>query len=268
MLYQERDSSAYLSQAQSSLVQWGLDGKLRTILDTITTEALRLKIDPNILGAVIITESSGKGLIKEKLVIRFEAHIFDRRTKKNYSGHFSYNQDKPWTEQKYRVNLESEDWKNIHTGKQDSEYGAFNLAKELNEDAAYQSISMGMGQIMGFNYKSAGYNSAKEMFDAFSKSEEEQIKGMIKFIENNPKMLKALQDGDLETFVKFYNGPGQVDTYLKIMNKNMETIKTYAPLETKKEETKTDEQIDEQKQENAPKTGLAHRLFQSFLLIF
>ena len=37
MLYQERDSSAYLSQAQSSLVQWGLDGKLRTILDTIVT---------------------------------------------------------------------------------------------------------------------------------------------------------------------------------------------------------------------------------------
>ena len=35
MLYQERDSSAHLSQAQSSLVQWGLDGKLRTILDTI-----------------------------------------------------------------------------------------------------------------------------------------------------------------------------------------------------------------------------------------
>src|SRR5690606_30240358 len=138
MLYQERDSSAYLSQAQSSLVQWGLDGKLRTILDTITTEALRLKIDPNILGAVIITESSGKGLIKEKLVIGFKAHIFDRRTTKNYSGHFSYNQDKPWTEQKYRVNLESEDWKNIHTGKQDSEYGAFNLAKELNEYAAYQ----------------------------------------------------------------------------------------------------------------------------------
>ena len=36
MLYQERYSSAYLSQAQSSLVQWGLDGKLRTILDTIS----------------------------------------------------------------------------------------------------------------------------------------------------------------------------------------------------------------------------------------
>jgi hypothetical protein len=35
MGYQERYSSAYLSQAQSSLVQWGLDGKLRTILDTI-----------------------------------------------------------------------------------------------------------------------------------------------------------------------------------------------------------------------------------------
>jgi len=39
MLYQERDSSAHLSQAQSSLVQWGLDGKLRTILDTIKSSS-------------------------------------------------------------------------------------------------------------------------------------------------------------------------------------------------------------------------------------
>lgn len=32
------------------------------------------------------------------------------------------------------------------------EYEAFNFALTLDQDAAYQSISMGFGQIMGFNY--------------------------------------------------------------------------------------------------------------------
>lgn len=98
---------------------------------------------------------------------------------------------------------------------------------------------MGMGQIMGFNYKAAGYDSAKEMFEAFSTSEEEQIKAMIRFISNNPRMLKALQDGDLETFIRLYNGPGQVKIYLEILNKN---LKDYKSTQSKKDEEKDAQQ--------------------------
>jgi len=31
-------------------------------------------------------------------------------------------------------------------------------------------------------------------------------------------MFKALQNGDLKTFVMLYNGPGKVDSYTKALN--------------------------------------------------
>jgi hypothetical protein len=115
----------------------------------------------------------------------------------------------------------------VHTGKQSSEYAAFNFAQSLNEEAAYQSISMGLGQIMGGNFKSAGYSSAKEMYEDFNKGHEQQIKGMITFFENyrNGGTLKALQKMDIETFVSQYNGNGQVGTYTKLMTQRMEDYK-------------------------------------------
>ena len=92
-------------------------------------------------------------------------------------------------------------------------------APKTDENAAYESISMGMGQIMGFNYADAGYNSAKEMYDDFSTGNEEQIRGMVTFISNynNGKALQALQDGNLESFISQYNGSGMVDTYKNSM---------------------------------------------------
>lgn len=37
-------------------------------------------------------------------------------------------------------------------------------------------------QIIGFNYKAAGYSSAEAMYEDFSKGEDQQIIGMLNFI--------------------------------------------------------------------------------------
>jgi hypothetical protein len=108
----------------------------------------------------------------------------------------------------YRTSLDGE-WKQTHIpgNQQESGYGAFNFAKTLNEDSAYNAISMGFGQVMGYNYSVLGYSSAKETFNDFSKGEVQQIEGMMKFIKNyNPKMLNALQNNDYNTFGLYYNG--------------------------------------------------------------
>lgn len=189
--------------------------------ETINKMAKDLGVDPNMLAAVILVESSGSGFVDGKLKIRFENHYFLKRTSE-YKDLFTYD----WRSHKYRTSTK-EEWKTVHTGKQSSEYTAFNFAKSLKEEAAYQSISMGMGQIMGGNYKAAGYKSAKAMYEDFSKGHEQQIKGMGTFFKNynNGNTLKALQKGDLETFVKQYNGNGQVETYTKLMKKRMEEYK-------------------------------------------
>lgn len=191
--------------------------------EVIDEMAEELDVDPNLLAGVILVESSGSGFVNEKLIIRFENHIFVGKA--GHSDLFIWG-DKKWQGHKWRKST-ADSWKAVHTGSQESEYAAFEFALSLNEDAAYQSISMGMGQIMGFNYKAAGYGSAKEMFDDFSKGNEQQLKGMITFFKNynNGKTLKALQKEDLESFVTQYNGSGQVDTYTSLMKKKAEAYK-------------------------------------------
>ena len=192
----------------------------------IRDEAKKLGISPEFLEAVIMTESSGSGYQDGKLIIRFEAHYFNRLTSHKYSGHFSYNTKKPWTEQKFRENICGEQWEWIHPTKnqQKQEYRVFDYARRLNEEMAYRSISMGLGQIMGENYQLLDYNSAKEMYDAFSKSEDEQIKGIIKFIKAKPNAYNALKQEDFGEFVKYYNGPGKVAEYTKKFENNLEII--------------------------------------------
>lgn len=70
---------------------------------------------------------------------------------------------------------------------------------------------------MGEDYKAAGYNSAKEMFDDFSRGHTPQINGMASFIKNakGGSLLRALQNRDLREFVKLYNGEGNIEEYLK-----------------------------------------------------
>jgi peptidoglycan hydrolase-like protein with peptidoglycan-binding domain len=189
--------------------------------DTINQMAKELSVDPNMLAAVILVESGGSGFVDGNLKIRFENHYFLDRTK-DYADLFTYY----WKDHKFRTSTDDE-WRAVHTGKQSSEYATFNFAKSLSEEAAYQSISMGLGQIMGANFKATGHGSAKEMYEDFSKGHEQQIKGMATFFKNYNKgsTLRALQNGDLATFVSQYNGDGQVSTYTKLMNQRMEDYK-------------------------------------------
>ncbi len=189
--------------------------------NTIKQMANELEVDPNMLAAVILVESGGSGFVNGRLKIRFENHYFLNRTN-GYTDLFTYY----WKDHKFRKSID-EEWKPVHTNKQSSEYAAFNFAKSLNEEAAYESISMGMGQIMGAHFRAAGYNSAKKMYEDFSRGHEQQIKGMATFFKNynNGSTLHALQIGDLETFVTQYNGNGQVEDYTNLMKKRMEEYK-------------------------------------------
>lgn len=193
--------------------------------DVIKKYADKLGIDEDILGAVILVESSGSGFVNGKLKIRFENHKFIDAVGTKYETYYSFchEKNKRYKEHKFRTTPNGS-WKNTHDS-QTTEYEAFNFAKTLNETAAYESISMGLGQIMGFNYKAAGFSSAKEMFNNFSKSESNQIEGMIKFISNDNKMLSALQSGDLESFVCRYNGSSNVANYTKKLKNGIKEYK-------------------------------------------
>ena len=62
-----------------------------------------------------------------------------------------------------------------------AEWEVLTFARGMNEEAALSSISMGAPQVMGFNHGRVGFASALEMFEAFGRSEREQIFGLFDF---------------------------------------------------------------------------------------
>lgn len=87
------------------------------------------------------------------------------------------------------------------------------LIEIVGHEIAYQSISIGIGQIMGTNHEAAGYESATAMFQAATASFDNQVDQMLAFIANTPKALKAAQRHDYKAFALVYNGPKAKQSY-------------------------------------------------------
>lgn len=143
-------------------------------------------IEYKALNAVFLVESSGSGFDRKtgKIKIQFEPYWFQK-----YTG------------------------KRIPNGveNQPAEWLAFEKAQAIDKVAALKSTSWGLGQVMGFNHKAAGFVDPIKMVASFEESEYNQLKGMLNFIKAHPKMLLALQTKDWATFAKYYNGPKYKD---------------------------------------------------------
>lgn len=143
--------------------------------------AKQYKLEYKSVNAVYSVESSGSGFDPKTglIKIQFEPHWFERYTKtKILNG----------------VEGQAKEW------------AAFNLAAKSDLHSAIMATSWGLGQVMGFNHKAAGYITPEAMVDAFKESEYNQLKGMLEFIKANPKMFAALQAKDWATFAYYYNG--------------------------------------------------------------
>lgn len=80
-------------------------------------------------------------------------------------------------------------------------------AMEIDETAALNSASWGLGQIMGYNHAAAGYPSAAAMVTAFRDDEEAQLRAMVAFIKAS-KLDDEIRRHDWTGFASGYNGPG------------------------------------------------------------
>jgi hypothetical protein len=80
-------------------------------------------------------------------------------------------------------------------------------AMAINREVALRSASWGLGQIMGFNHKAAGFASAEAMVRAFADDEDQHLEAMIRFIKANG-LDDELRRHDFAGFARGYNGPG------------------------------------------------------------
>lgn len=140
------------------------------------------------LRKVIAVESGGFGFDPKtgKIIIQFEPHWFKRLFPRwaNFAGIWATNK----------------------VEKQDAEWKAFSNAFSVNPTSAMESTSIGIPQIMGFWWKKLGFTSVGAFWDYMKVSEANQLKMMVAFIKLTPKMYRALQNADWETFAFYYNG--------------------------------------------------------------
>src|SRR5690606_14686163 len=98
-------------------------------------------------------------------------------------------------------------------------YNKLKLMADINTEAAYQSISIGIGQIMGSHYKMFGYKSAVQMHQIACKGLAAQAEQMLFFISRQVGMYKAACSYNYAEFARLYNGPNykknRYDTELK-----------------------------------------------------
>lgn len=182
----------------------------RAIADTGT------KIEFAALMAFIEVESGGRGFCPKtgKIIIQFEPHWFSKKT----GIKISHINTHSWDENK--VDVQPAEWK------------AFNEAFRINPNAAMESTSIGLPQIMGFHYARLGYPSVGDMWDDFKKSETHQIKALIKFIETDKRLSKALIEKDWHQVAMIYNGAGYAALAFKHGREpyNLSMAKAYAKI--------------------------------------
>lgn len=89
----------------------------------------------------------------------------------------------------------------------DQEYDRIKKAFQVSPEAAMMSSSLGMFQIMGFNYKASGCQNVGEFWAKSVRSELSQLDMFAQFITNQGS-LKYLRNLDWANFARLYNGPG------------------------------------------------------------
>lgn len=182
-------------------------------------------LDPRVAQAILQVESGGRTHGENgKVLIRLEAHVFRDRAhdKARVDQFFRFDLVKPWTGQEWRINVDHP-WRLIHTGQQADEYNAFAAAQTVDTEAAYESISMGAPQIMGFHFAKIGYPTAEAMFRSFNNGPM-QIVGFLNFCLSTPGLMDAMQAKDWARVALLYNGSGNVPVYSKLLRDAYESL--------------------------------------------
>lgn len=172
--------------------------------NTLTNEDYRqagelLNLEPAMVRAVVEVETGGRGGFVEegKPVILFEGHVFFRRLKLyglTPSDYMRGNEDilhLEWTRRHYRGGVK--------------EYERLERAKKINREAAMESASWGVFQIMGFNYGLCGCESVEDFVRKMSESAVSQLLLWVEYLKQTG-LAKCLQFKKWGLFALRYNG--------------------------------------------------------------
>ena len=93
------------------------------------------------------------------------------------------------------------------SGKAPKSFLTFASAYAYDPSSAILSTSFGEFQVMGFNYKAAGYTTPQAYYNAVKNSAVSQLNSFVGFVKVN-KLAQYLKDQNWAGFAYRYNGPG------------------------------------------------------------
>lgn len=165
----------------------------------IEREAARLGVEAAALAAVIEVESAGKLYARignrDEPLIRFEGHWFDRRL------------DGPNRERARKEGLSSPRAGAVkNPASQTQRWQILDRAMFIDRAAALESVSWGIGQVMGGNWKTLGYASVEELVAEARTDGAGQLRLMIRYLECTG-LVPALKRRDWAAVASGYNGP-------------------------------------------------------------
>lgn len=150
-----------------------------------------LRVSPPEVWAVLAVESEGFGFLPDRRPrMLFERHVFRQLTRG-------------------RFDREYPDLSNRRRGGYSGaagEYLRLERAMGLQHDAALESASWGIAQVMGFNHRAAGFPTVGAMVTAMVDEENAQAAAMAHFI-TDEGLDEPLRDLDWVSFARGYNGP-------------------------------------------------------------
>ena len=191
---------AEVAELQSALNRHGANIAADGLFGEATEQAL-LEVEPAAVKAVIQVESAGAGYLNEpqqRVKILFERHIFARLLKERDSTAYTA----ACSEAPHICQNAPGGYKGGV-----AEYPRLARAMMYHHEAAMESASWGLFQIMGFNYKQAGFDSIHTFVDAMKESEGQQLTAFARFVKADKAMHAALKKHDWAAFAKRYNGP-------------------------------------------------------------
>ncbi len=164
----------------------------------IREQASKLGVEAAALKAVIEVEAKSSGFNQDGTpVILYERHKF-------YEGLRAIN----WITKAREWFKQYPDLCNPSPGgygKYSEQHDKLARASKLNREVALESCSWGLGQVMGYHWKSLGYESLQSFINAMYRDEASQLDAMCRYISVN-NLVNAVRSKDWKAFARGYNG--------------------------------------------------------------
>lgn len=163
--------------------------------------AARLGVSVPAVKAVATVESNGGGFLPDgRVKVQYEPHVMYRQLASNFDRARA---DKELVAHPDLVAKKAGSYQSL-----DKEDKDMNRAAQLiDRTSALESASWGAFQIMGYHWKTLQYTTLQGFInDQYTAAG--QLETFVRFIQADPRLLRALCGKDWATFARIYNGPG------------------------------------------------------------